>query len=89
MEEHSDLALDVKETLAGQMETTGALIELLDTLQSHPELRGPVTQGELEGIQSRLHKNNEQMKRLTRNLDIEVSDEELPSNWNEVLTLED
>ena len=89
MEDSSDLEAAVKDAIAAQMEATGDLIGVLEALQSHPELRGTVSNGELEGVQSRLHKSNEQMKRLTRNVGVEFSEEELPSNWNDVLTLED
>lgn len=76
-------------TLCQQMEANQRMIDALEGLNQSDDSRTSGRRGYIEGLQESIEQQNRQMKDFTRDLGIEVDENERPSNWDQVLTPRD
>jgi hypothetical protein len=71
------------DALAEQMEANAELHAAVG------ELRGDISAGEIDGLQSRLSSTNEFLKDFARTLPFDIAEEHRAQNWDDVLTMRD
>lgn len=88
-DDHTDAEEEFVTALADAMEANAELLEQLAAIRGDQDVRGPVSRGAVEGIASRIERSNQQLKRIGKRLAVEVPTDGRPSNWDDVLTMED